>query len=474
MNTIQKPRALPRTLWHIAALSVLLSLSYSTQADSCRPTYTLGSDTVHLPCVEWLPTNPPSTTPTPRQVYQAELRLENAEQWLFQWQPKTPLVNPSNDIGATYSPDTKNLYIPVIEVQTAPGVTVPYQVMLHENESGLLSITTSKPIPSIPAGNHAPVATSLTQTVDSQSPSYYPIQLAGTDADGDTLGYELLAPDQGEGYTQAYLDPDSHLLYVLVKPDFSGTVKLSYRVTDGKMFSNPATVSLDIGKNSGASEGLGSKRITGRTLASLPRKGVAKLSQGGSKLPSQVDLSDHFPTPRDQGTQNSCVGWAVGYGLKTYQEAVEMKWPLRDEAGKDIEAHLFSPAFLYNQIITRDKYGRLDQGIEITDALQFIVDYGAATWKAMPYGNVLDPVTMEISKEALDFRAQNWGRLQTTDDIKQSLAERNPVVTSMAVYEPFKGLRDPAVYNLAKGKYLGDHAVTIVGYDDNHAGGGRL
>src|SRR5450756_546557 len=35
-------------------------------------------------------------------------------------------------------------------------------------------------------------------------------------------------------------------------------------------------------------------------------------------LPDRVDLSDQFPTPGDQGEQNSCVGWSVGYAARAY------------------------------------------------------------------------------------------------------------------------------------------------------------
>jgi hypothetical protein len=35
-------------------------------------------------------------------------------------------------------------------------------------------------------------------------------------------------------------------------------------------------------------------------------------------LPERVDLSDRFPTTGNQGTQNSCVGWSVGYAARAY------------------------------------------------------------------------------------------------------------------------------------------------------------
>src|SRR5262245_50646445 len=43
----------------------------------------------------------------------------------------------------------------------------------------------------------------------------------------------------------------------------------------------------------------------------------------GGALPASVDLCACMPAPRDQGEQPSCVGWAVAYGLKSYQEAAE-------------------------------------------------------------------------------------------------------------------------------------------------------
>ena len=62
------------------------------------------------------------------------------------------------------------------------------------------------------------------------------------------------------------------------------------------------------------------------------------------QVPKAVDLSSHFPEPGDQGKQNSCVGWAVAYALKSYQEGLERSW------GTAPPQHRFSPAFIYNQL----------------------------------------------------------------------------------------------------------------------------
>ncbi|MEL7113455.1 MAG: hypothetical protein AAGK93_11060, partial [Pseudomonadota bacterium] len=61
-------------------------------------------------------------------------------------------------------------------------------------------------------------------------------------------------------------------------------------------------------------------------------------------LPEFVDLSSFFPDPGHQGAQGSCVGWAVGYALKTYQEAKETR------AVRPAEDRHFSPSFVFNSI----------------------------------------------------------------------------------------------------------------------------
>ncbi len=56
-------------------------------------------------------------------------------------------------------------------------------------------------------------------------------------------------------------------------------------------------------------------KLRGIPLASTPFS--------GTELPPAVDLSSQLPPPGNQGTQQSCVGWAVAYGLKSYQEQGE-------------------------------------------------------------------------------------------------------------------------------------------------------
>ncbi|MDM8559704.1 C1 family peptidase [Candidatus Parabeggiatoa sp. HSG14] len=447
-----------------AMLCISLGITSPTQAEDCQPSYSLWDATLHLPCLDWL------SDPASRTVYQADLILEDADTFLYRWGTKTLLDNPSSQIGAIFNVTNNSLYIPTLSVQTAPGITQPYEVTFQASAEGVLSVTLAKPL--LTQDNTRPTATSFSVSLspdDLTQKSYQAIQLTGTDDDNDTLAFELLAASSDTGYTVAYIDPISQTLYVVIEDKFFGTIELPYRVTDGKIFSTPATVKLTV-ENVAADSSLklGSQRIGAREFAGFNMKKSDKRSspESGSTestLPTRVDLSSKFPTPRDQGEQSSCVGWSAAY-VKSYHEALEMGWPLNQDE------QIFSPAFIYNNI-----NGKSDYGAKISDGLDILVKKGAATLSTMPYdatfGAYLKQPSDAAKAEAKNYKADAWGVLKTSDDVKTALANRQPAIVSMAVYDTFKNLKgENSIYNTS-GTYLGDHAVAIVGYDDEYAGG---
>jgi Papain family cysteine protease/Bacterial Ig domain/Domain of unknown function (DUF4214)/CARDB len=313
--------------------------------------------------------------------------------------------------------------------------------------------------------NQKPIASPLSLNVNSAVP-YFQQQLIGSDPDGDTINYELISPSKGSGYTQAYVNPTSGMLYIINDPDSIAAYSLSYRVTDGKHYSDPAAINVtvnylsDDGKNTGK-EDVDPKDYSGFNLSTYSSDLLGK----GDTLtqPSSIDLSANFPIPGDQGQQNSCVGWATAYALKSYQEKVEIGWSL------NTSSHLFSPAFIYNQI----NIGQ-DQGSYIYKALDLAVNKGISTLSTMPY-NQTDYTTQPSStalSQALQYKAVSWSKVNDTSQIKAALANRKPVVCGIMLYESIMWLSGSnSVYNTTSGKELGGHAVTIVGYDDNKYNG---
>ena len=314
-------------------------------------------------------------------------------------------------------------------------------------------------------GNRAPQASDVSLSADASVP-YVEKQLIGHDPDNDTITYELVADDTGTGYSFAYVNPQSGVLYLSLVADFHGTIVLPYRVTDGRLFSNTANATVQV-QTLTPSNHMGSKDVDPKIYASYLRgyyDGTLLGAPGENPtLPSSVDLSKDFPLPGDQGQQSSCVGWSVAYALKTYQERVEIGWSL------EAPEHRFSPAYVYNQI-----NGGQDNGSLISDALDLVVNQGVATLARMPYSDkdFLTQPSNAARQEAGQYKGKSWKVANGTLEIKNALANRLPVVISIAVMEQFETLNGPnSVYNTFTGAYKGGHAITIVGYDDNQYGG---
>ena len=183
-------------------------------------------------------------------------------------------------------------------------------------------------------------------------------------------------------------------------------------------------------------------------------------------IPSSADLSADFPPPKSQGTQPSCVGWAVAYALKSYQEHIERRW------GFTSDRHLMSPAYVYNQI--KLPWG----GAQIVDGLNLLVDKGVSSLDTMPYmqNNDTDEPSPAAEIEAPYYRIATWGKVKRDShstfvlEIKRHLIARRPVVIGIHVNDDFVLKKGNRIYDDPSGQFLGlsrnRHAVVIVGYDD--------
>ena len=315
--------------------------------------------------------------------------------------------------------------------------------------------------PNPPVGNRAPVASDITVTADPATPLITQ-NLSASDPDGNPIQFFLDSPPSGAGYKDAYVDPQGVLYATLTVT--GGLVAIAYRATDGSLASSPKTVSIAVQPSAATSTG--SRDIDPADYANTTAASYDGSRQGNpnaaATLPASVDLSAAFPPPGDQGQESSCVGWAVAYGLKSYQERVENEWPLST-------ATVFSPAYVYNQI-----NGGQDDGSLIDDALDLVIAQGAASLATMPYvaGDFLSQPSSTARAEALNYRASKKYRVRSIDQAKAALVQRKPIVAGLSVYPQLQQLfGSGSVYNTAVPPRLGGHAVVIVGYDDNRFGG---
>jgi hypothetical protein len=157
-------------------------------------------------------------------------------------------------------------------------------------------------------------------------------------------------------------------------------------------------------------------------------------------LPDRVDLSDRFPAPGDQGNQNSCVGWSVGYAARAYYaNKVE---------GRDLgdPANIPSPSYIYNSI--RQASPQCSLGTKISDALNLLMR-GAVSLKQFPYSEDICPQPSSVVRAAAsDFRIANWFLVDTTriDQIKGALAHGQPVIVGLRTTKSFLRLRRGEIY----------------------------
>jgi len=184
-------------------------------------------------------------------------------------------------------------------------------------------------------------------------------------------------------------------------------------------------------------------------------------------LPPAADLSSVMPPVGNQGRQASCVGWAIAYYYRSYQEGVENH---RLPAQTD---ELFSPAYIYNQRSDKSR----DVGMSMVSGLRIAVDQGVATLATMPY-NAADSTSQPSAAaraEAALYRSLSYFSLFTRQGsanlqlLKQHLAQGGPVLLAVPIYSEFFRVNsyNPVIGVPAAGStYYGGHAVTVIGYDD--------
>jgi hypothetical protein len=191
-------------------------------------------------------------------------------------------------------------------------------------------------------------------------------------------------------------------------------------------------------------------------LANIPRTPEYR-----AFLPDRVDLSDRFPTPGDQGRQNSCVGWSVGYAARAYYA--------NKAEGRDLSVskNIPSPAYIYNSIKKVSGPDQCGYGSKISDALN-LLGRGAASLREVPYSedSCLRP-SDSVRAHATDFRIANAYVVdpKNVDQIKAQLAHGHPVIIGLQTTLDFHRLKRGEIYR-STGRLLGNHAITAVGYDE--------
>lgn len=183
-------------------------------------------------------------------------------------------------------------------------------------------------------------------------------------------------------------------------------------------------------------------------------------------LPHSIDLRPWLPAVGRQ-TMNDCVAWAFGYAGRTYLEAVDQGWrPNHPD-------RIFSPTFLYNQIVQGEDGGSL-----LPDAVTLMQEKGAATLGTAPYlpKDYQTQPSAEALEEAQNFRILDYDLVQDVENIKKALAEGGIVLVCARVNPEFmygtfelydRKVHDRGSVARCPDQPHGYHAMAIVGYNDD-------
>jgi C1A family cysteine protease len=197
--------------------------------------------------------------------------------------------------------------------------------------------------------------------------------------------------------------------------------------------------------------------------------GIQKLpsvySGTAASLPSSVDLTSKLPPVGNQQSLGSCVAFATGYAMKTYQEGLDWKWNV------NTNDHIFSPAYIYSQVHLDSSAG--GGGTYFSSAFSILQNQGCTTLSDMPYngssyGWKTQPTDQQKANAAA-YKALSWVQLTSGsyDDIRAQLANGNPVVIGISVYPDFDNLSSSNdTYDVISGTSRERHAICVIGYDD--------
>jgi C1A family cysteine protease len=174
-------------------------------------------------------------------------------------------------------------------------------------------------------------------------------------------------------------------------------------------------------------------------------------------LPRSIDYTPEMSPVGNQFTEGICVGFATVDGLKEYQEEQF------SEKYVDLSVrYVYEYARQYGDIPSDE------EGAMIRDAMKVLLDKGVCPedcWRFIP--GIKGTPCDEADDLAEPFQIERYVRINTIEEMKESLVQNGPFVAGIDVY---KGMFDaPAGVVPMPGPNEnpeGGHAVCIVGYDD--------
>jgi len=179
--------------------------------------------------------------------------------------------------------------------------------------------------------------------------------------------------------------------------------------------------------------------------------------------PSTSGVRLIMPAVSDQGSEGSCVAFAIGYAARSAEQYYRT-----NAVSYNNSTNVYSPEFLYNQV----KFGSdCGSGTSMQVALDFIKVNGICSYQSMPYsgtnGCSLLPNSSQ-SAEALNYKISAYSRISNSDKaaIKSMISQNHPVIATVLADNSFVNASVGFIWRVYSGSGNLPHCITICGYDD--------
>lgn len=181
-------------------------------------------------------------------------------------------------------------------------------------------------------------------------------------------------------------------------------------------------------------------------------------------LPSQIDLREYFPEVRSQGKFATCVPFAIT-ALREYYIA-------KDTGARGANITYLSPSYIYYPNGPKD-------GMYFNSAFQVLKQKGVPPETERLYdlnpentNQFKEPLTAVQQKNAVPYKISSYQAIRQENliaDLKQALANQDPVLVGIHVYPNFDATPTSGIVPpVTEKKSRGGHALVVVGYDETN------
>ncbi|MDR2234475.1 MAG: C1 family peptidase [Tannerella sp.] len=201
-------------------------------------------------------------------------------------------------------------------------------------------------------------------------------------------------------------------------------------------------------------------------------------SGSSSSLPSKVDLTDKLPPVGNQGQYGTCVTWSVGYGMRSYLNAVSRNLNAQQLTDK---RNQFSPADLW--MAMKDKSSNCE-GSNFEPAFDVLVNRGITTLQTAPYSSLQcnGSPSQSWASDAANYKILNYRMIadadMTVDNLKTHLSQGRLISFGAQLGDNFMewtggGVLSSDTY-VQPGSQHANHAIVLAGYDDSKGSRGAF